>query len=70
MYFLPNERVETKEFTDATGRRRVKGNRDTEIALDMLELAGELRRQTESRPRPVGVRTTPVDPFVDPLDQA
>ena len=70
MYFLPNERVEAKEFTDATGRRRVKGNRDTEIAGDRLELADELRRQTESRPRPVGVRTTPVDPFVDPLDQA
>ena len=70
MYFLPNERVETKEFTDATGRRRVRGNMDIEIAVDMLELADELRRQTESRPRPVGVRTTPADPFVDPLDQA
>jgi len=28
-----------KEFTDATGRRRVKGNMDIEIAVDMLELA-------------------------------
>ena len=28
-----------KEFTDATGRRRVKGNMDIELAVDMLELA-------------------------------
>ncbi len=28
-----------KEFTDATGRRRVKGNMEVEIAVDMLELA-------------------------------
>src|SRR3978361_1603369 len=28
-----------KEFTDAAGRRRVKGNMDIEIAVDMLELA-------------------------------
>ncbi len=28
-----------KEFTDATGRRRVKGNMDIEVAVDMLELA-------------------------------
>ena len=28
-----------KEFTDATGRRRVKGNMDIEIAVDMLEIA-------------------------------
>ena len=27
-----------KEFTDAAGRRRVKGNMDIEIAVDMLEL--------------------------------
>ncbi len=33
------------EFTDATGRRRVKGNMDIELAIDMLEL----RRQ--DRPR-------------------
>lgn len=31
-----------KEFTDATGRRRVKGNMDIEIAVDMLELADKL----------------------------
>ena len=28
-----------REYTDATGRRRVKGNMDVEIAVDMLELA-------------------------------
>jgi uncharacterized LabA/DUF88 family protein len=28
-----------KEFTDSVGRRRVKGNMDIEIAVDMLELA-------------------------------
>lgn len=28
-----------KEFTDATGRRRVKGSMDIEIAVDMLELS-------------------------------
>ena len=29
----------TKEFTDATGRRRIKGNMDIEIAVDMMEMA-------------------------------
>ncbi|GHU01919.1 NYN domain-containing protein [Alphaproteobacteria bacterium] len=29
----------TKEFFDSEGRRRVKGNMDIEIAVDMLELA-------------------------------
>ncbi len=28
-----------REFTDALGRRRVKGNMDVELAVDMLELA-------------------------------
>ncbi len=28
-----------REFTDATGRRRVKGNMDVELAVDMLEMA-------------------------------
>src|SRR5271170_1190699 len=28
-----------KEFTDSMGRRRVKGNMDIEVAVDMLELA-------------------------------
>ena len=31
-----------REFTDATGRRRVKGNMDVELAIDMLELAPRL----------------------------
>jgi uncharacterized LabA/DUF88 family protein len=31
-----------REFTDATGRRRVKGNMDIELAIDMLELADRL----------------------------
>jgi uncharacterized LabA/DUF88 family protein len=28
-----------KEFTDASGRRRIKGNMDIELAIDMLEMA-------------------------------
>ena len=32
----------TKEFTDATGRRRLKGNMDIEIAVDMMSLAPRL----------------------------
>lgn len=31
-----------REFTDATGRRRVKGNMDIELAIDMLELAPKI----------------------------
>ena len=31
-----------KEFTDAAGRRRVKGNMDIEIAVDMMEMAPHL----------------------------
>jgi uncharacterized LabA/DUF88 family protein len=31
-----------KEFTDAAGRRRVKGNMDIELAIDALELASRL----------------------------
>ena len=31
-----------KEFTDAQGRRRIKGNMDIELAIDMLELAPHL----------------------------
>ena len=31
-----------KEFTDAMGRRRVKGNMDVEIAVDMMALAGKV----------------------------
>ena len=29
----------TKEFTDASGRRKVKGNMDMELAIDAMELA-------------------------------
>ncbi len=31
-----------KEFTDATGRRRVKGNMDIELAIDAMELADKI----------------------------
>lgn len=31
-----------KEFTDAEGRRRVKGNMDIELAIDVLEMAERL----------------------------
>ncbi len=32
----------TKEFTDAMGRRKIKGDMDIEIAVDMMELSGAL----------------------------
>jgi uncharacterized LabA/DUF88 family protein len=32
----------TKEFTDATGRRKVKGNMDIELAIDVIEMAEKL----------------------------
>ena len=32
----------TKEFTDATGRRKVKGNMDVEIAVDMMVMCKKL----------------------------
>ncbi|MEO0329568.1 MAG: NYN domain-containing protein [Pseudomonadota bacterium] len=32
----------TKEFTDASGRRKVKGNMDMELAIDAMELADNL----------------------------
>jgi uncharacterized LabA/DUF88 family protein len=32
----------TKEFVDSSGRRRVKGNMDIELAVQAMELAGEL----------------------------
>lgn len=31
-----------KEFTDANGRRKIKGNMDIELAVDMLEMASSL----------------------------
>ncbi len=32
----------TKEFTDASGRRKIKGNMDIELAIDMMEMAQHL----------------------------
>jgi len=32
----------TKEFIDASGRRKVKGNMDIELAVDAMELAGHV----------------------------
>ena len=32
----------TKEFTDSMGRKKIKGNMDIEIAIDMLELSDSL----------------------------
>ena len=32
----------TKEFTDSAGRRKIKGNMDIELAVDMLEMADSL----------------------------
>ena len=32
----------TKEFTDATGRRRIKGNMDIELAIDVMDMAERL----------------------------
>ena len=61
----------TKEFTDAMGRRRIKGNMDIELAIDMLEMAqfidhallfsgdGDFRRLAEAMQRK-GVRVTVV----------
>ena len=32
----------TKEFTDAAGRRKIKGNMDIELAIDVMEMAENL----------------------------
>jgi uncharacterized LabA/DUF88 family protein len=32
----------TKEFTDAAGRRKIKGNMDIELAIDVMEMATHL----------------------------
>jgi uncharacterized LabA/DUF88 family protein len=32
----------TKEFTDATGRRKIKGNMDIELAIDVMEMSAHL----------------------------
>ena len=59
----------TKEFTDATGRRKVKGNMDIELAIDVMEMSdrldhivlfsgdGDFRRLVEAVQRK-GVRVT------------
>jgi len=61
----------TKEFTDPTGRRKIKGNMDIELAIDMMELSahidhavlfsgdGDFRRLVEAVQRK-GVRVTVV----------
>lgn len=60
-----------KEFTDAAGRRKIKGNMDIEIAIDMMEMAdsvdhivlfsgdGDFRRLVEAVQRK-GVRVSVV----------
>jgi len=61
----------TKEFTDSSGRRRIKGNMDIELAVDLMEMAahidhavifsgdGDFRRLVESVQRK-GVRVSVV----------
>ena len=61
----------TKEFTDAAGRRKIKGNMDIELAIDMMEMSphldhivifsgdGDFRRLVEAVQRK-GVRVTVV----------
>jgi uncharacterized LabA/DUF88 family protein len=61
----------TKEFTDSQGRRKIKGNMDVELAIDVMEMAqhldhvvlfsgdGDFRRLVEAVQRK-GVRVTVV----------
>ncbi len=61
----------TKEFTDSTGRRKIKGNMDIELAIDVMEMApyldhvvlfsgdGDFRRLVEAVQRK-GVRVSVV----------
>src|SRR3990172_11378562 len=61
----------TKEFTDSTGRRKIKGNMDIELAIDVMEMAphidhvvlfsgdGDFRRLVEAVQRK-GLRVTVV----------
>src|SRR5213595_4249756 len=61
----------TKEFVDASGRRKIKGNMDIELAIDVLEMAehldhvilfsgdGDFRRLVEAVQRK-GLRVTVV----------
>src|ERR1700750_3311236 len=64
----------TKEFTDAMGRRKLKGNMDIELAIDVMEMAqsldhivlfsgaGVFRRLVEAVQRK-GVRVSVVSPI-------
>ena len=64
----------TKEFTDSAGRRKIKGNMDIELAIDMMEMAphldhavlfsgdGDFRRLVEAVQRR-GVRVSVVSTF-------
>ena len=64
----------TKEFTDSMGRRKIKGNMDMELAIDVMEMAehldhivlfsgdGDFRRLVEAVQRR-GVRVTVVSTF-------
>lgn len=64
----------TKEFTDSMGRRKIKGNMDMELAIDVLEMAehldhvvlcsgdGDFRRLVEAVQRR-GVRVTVVSTY-------
>ena len=64
----------TKEFTDSMGRRKIKGNMDMELAIDVLEMAehldhvilfsgdGDFRRLVDAVQRR-GVRVTVVSTF-------
>ena len=64
----------TKEFTDSMGRRKIKGNMDIEIAVDMMEMAehvqhvilfsgdGDFRSLVEAVQRK-GTRVTVVSTF-------
>jgi uncharacterized LabA/DUF88 family protein len=64
----------TKEFTDSMGRRKIKGNMDMELAIDVLEMAdhldhvvlfsgdGDFRRLVEAVQRK-GVRVTVVSTY-------
>ena len=64
----------TKEFTDSAGRRKIKGNMDIELAIDVLEMAehldhivlfsgdGDFRRLVEAVQRR-GVRVSVVSTF-------
>jgi uncharacterized LabA/DUF88 family protein len=63
-----------KSFTDSAGRRKIKGNMDMELAIDMLEMAdhldhavlfsgdGDFRRLVEAVQRK-GIRVTVVSTF-------